>query len=45
MPLTMETTESGFESRGSNGEGGLDWEGLDLRGEIEWEIGGNGEVS
>ena len=24
---------------------GLDWEGLDLRGEIEWEIGGSGEVS
>jgi len=23
---------------------GLDWEGLDLRGEIEWEIGGSGEV-
>ena len=23
----------------------MDWEGLDLRGEIEWEIGGSGEVS
>ena len=42
MSLTMETTESGVGSRGSSGEGGLDWEGLDLRGEIEWE---NGQVS
>ena len=24
---------------------GLDWEGLDLRGEIEWEIRGSGETS
>jgi len=42
MSLTMETTESGVGSRGSRGEGGLDWEGLDLRGKIEWE---NGQVS